>query len=72
MVTAIDHGERCAIGGPHARMQTRQPAYYWHAGWRHSHRSSVCCPFSLQYSLQYFPYWPPFATVQLHAGCAHF
>jgi hypothetical protein len=48
------------------------PADYRHAGWRHSHRSSVCWPFSLQYSLQYLPYSPPFDTEQLQEGCAHF
>ncbi len=48
------------------------PADYRQAGWRHSHRSSVCWPFSLQYSLQYLPYSPPFDTEQLQEGCAHF
>ena len=43
-----------------------------HPGCRHSHRSSVCWPFSLQTSLQYFPHGPPSATMQLHEGCAHF
>lgn len=29
-------------------------------------------PFLLQISLQYFPHLPPFSTVQLQAGWAHF
>jgi hypothetical protein len=45
---------------------------YRQAEWPHSHRSSVCWPFSLQCSLQYFPCSPPFGTMQLQAGCAHF
>jgi len=44
---------------------------YRHAACWQLHRSSVVCFDSLQYSLQYLPYSPPLATVQLQIGCAH-
>ena len=44
---------------------------YRHAACWQLHRSSVVCFDSLQYSLQYLPYSPPLATVQLQLGCAH-
>src|SRR5215203_6363468 len=43
-----------------------------HAACLQSQRSSIVCPFSLQCSLQYLPWGPPFSTMQSHAGCAHF
>ncbi len=55
--------------GPKASI--RSPEHQWHPGCRHSHRSSICSPFRLQYSLQYLPHSPCFSTVQLQAGCAH-
>jgi hypothetical protein len=62
----FSHRGHAAAGSSSRRGAYAQP------GCRHSHRNSICWPFSLQDSQQYLPHSPPLVTMQPQAGCAHF
>jgi len=52
-------------------MESAASAAYRHGACWQSQRSSILSPACLQWSLQYFPYWPFGSTMHWQAGCAH-